>query len=143
MSGILSLNSVFKKQLAFVTVRCFTRACILSHFSHVSLFPSLWTVARQAPLSMGFSRQEQWSGLPGPPPGDPPHPGTEPASPTSPAFQVDSLPTEPPGKSEVFHIASCLFPWLCSPPFPLPQLLLFSSPYTNYTLSSQSLSLYH
>ena len=51
--------------------------------------------------------------------------------------------TEPPGKSEAFRIASCLFSWLCSPPFHLPQLLLFSRPYTNYTLSSQSLSLYH
>ena len=45
--------------------------------------------------------------------------------------------------NQVFHIASCLLPWLCSPPFPLPQLLLFSSPYTNYTFSSQSLPLYH
>ena len=51
-----------------------------------------WTVARQAPLSMGFSRQEYWSGLPCPPPGDLPHPGIQPASPASPASQVDSLP---------------------------------------------------
>ena len=71
------------------------------------------------------------------------HPGIEPTSPASPAFQADSLATEPPGKSEAFSIASCLFSWLCSPPFHLPQLLLFSRPYTNYTLSSQSLSLYH
>ena len=48
-----------------------------------------WTVACQAPLSMGFLRQEYWSGLPFPPPGDLPHPGMEPASP---AWQVDSLP---------------------------------------------------
>ena len=45
-----------------------------------------WTVARQAPLSMEFSRQEYWSGLPFPPPGDLPHPGIEPASLVSPAF---------------------------------------------------------
>ena len=45
-----------------------------------------WTVARQAPLSMGFSRQESWSGLPCPPPGDLPDPGIEPASLTSPAL---------------------------------------------------------
>ena len=45
-------------------------ACVLSCFSHVPLFVTLWTVARQAPLSMGFSRQEHWSGLPRPPPGD-------------------------------------------------------------------------
>ena len=50
-----------------------------------------WTVAHQAPLSMGFSRQEDWSGLPFPPPEDLPDPGTEPTSPASPAWQVDSL----------------------------------------------------
>ena len=54
-----------------------------------------WTVAHQAPLSMGFSRQEYWSGLPFPSPGDLPDPGTEPGSP---ALQADSLPSEPPGK---------------------------------------------
>ena len=43
--------------------------CVLSHFSRVQLFVSLWTVAHQAPLSMGFSRQEYWSGVPCPPPG--------------------------------------------------------------------------
>ena len=46
----------------------------------------LWTVAHQAPLSMGFSRQEHWSGLPCLPPGDLPNPGTEPSSPASPAL---------------------------------------------------------
>ena len=54
-----------------------------------------WTVARQAPLSMGFSRQEYWSGLPFPSPGDLPKPGIESGSP---ALQADSLPNEPPGK---------------------------------------------
>ena len=53
---------------------------------------SLWTVACQAPLSMGFSRQECWSGLPGPAPGDPPEPGIEFASPVAPALLADSLP---------------------------------------------------
>ena len=52
---------------------------------------NLWTVAHQAPLSMRFSRQEYWSGLPFPPPGDLPDPGTELVSPTSPALQADSL----------------------------------------------------
>ena len=52
---------------------------------------TLWTVAYQAALSMGFSRQEYWSGLPFPSPGDLPNPGNEPASP---ALQADSLPTE-------------------------------------------------
>ena len=54
-----------------------------------------WTVAYQAPLSMGFSRQENWSGLPFPFPGDRPDPGIEPESL---AFQADSLVSEPPGK---------------------------------------------
>ena len=65
---------------------------MLSLFSCVRLFATLWTVAHQAPLSMGFSTQEYWSGLPCPPPGDLLHPGTEPTSPVSPALQVDSLP---------------------------------------------------
>ena len=50
-------------------------------FRFVSVFKILWTVARQAPLSMGFSRQEHWSGLPFPSPGDPPDPEMEPVSP--------------------------------------------------------------
>ena len=54
-----------------------------------------WTVAYQAPLSMGYSRQEYWSGLTFPSPGDLPDSGIEPGSP---ALQADSLPAEPPGK---------------------------------------------
>ena len=54
--------------------------CILSHFSHIWLFVSLWTVACQAPLSMGFSRQEYWNGLPCLPPGNLPDLGIEPMS---------------------------------------------------------------
>ena len=50
--------------------------------SHVQLFATPWTVAYQVPPSMGFSRQEYWSGLPFPSPGDPPDPGIEPGSPT-------------------------------------------------------------
>ena len=49
---------------------------------HVQLFVTPWTIANQAPLSMGFSRQEYWSGLPIPSPGDLPDPGIEPVSPT-------------------------------------------------------------
>ena len=52
---------------------------------------TLWTVAPQAPLSMGFSRQEHWSGLPCPPPGNLSDSGIKPASPATPALQVDSL----------------------------------------------------
>ena len=60
--------------------------CLLSHVSHVWLFATPWTVAHQAPLSMGFSRQEDWSGLPCPPPRDLPDPGMEPVSLMSPAL---------------------------------------------------------
>ena len=63
--------------------------------SHVWLFATPWTVAYQAPPSMGFSRQECWSGLPFPSPGDLPDPGIEPGSPR---LQADTLPSEPPGK---------------------------------------------
>ena len=59
---------------------------MLSCFSHVQLFVIPWTEACQAPLSMGFSRQEYWSGLPCPPPGDLPDPGIEPVSVMSPAL---------------------------------------------------------
>ena len=63
--------------------------------SYVRLFATTWTVPHQAPLSMGFSRQEYWSGLSFPSPGDLPDPGMEPGSP---ALQADSLPAEPQGK---------------------------------------------
>ena len=66
--------------------------------SHVQLFATPWTIAHQAPLSMGFSRQEYWSGLPFPYPGDLPNPGIEPRSP---ALQADALTSEPPGKHDV------------------------------------------
>ena len=72
-----------------------TSVCVLSRFSHVRLFVTPWTVARQAPLSMGFSRQEYWSGLPLPSPGDLSNPGIEPRSP---AWQADALSSEPQGK---------------------------------------------
>ena len=62
--------------------------------SRVRLFVTPWTVAYQAPPSMGFSRQECWSGLPFPSPGDLRDPGVEPRSP---ALQADALPSEPPG----------------------------------------------
>ena len=59
---------------------------MLSFFSHVQLSATQWTVAHWAPLFMGFSRQEYWGGLPGPPPGDLPVPEIQPASLMSPAF---------------------------------------------------------
>ena len=68
--------------------------------SRVQLFATPWNVAYQAPLSMGFSRQEYWNGLPFPTPGDLPNPGIEL---WSPAFQADTLTSEPPGKSCVIR----------------------------------------
>ena len=58
----------------------------MSHFSGIQLFVTPWTVSCQAPLSMGFSRQEYWTKLPFPPPGDLPDPGIEPMSLMSPAL---------------------------------------------------------
>ena len=71
--------------------------------SRVGLFATLWTVAHQAPLFMGFSRQKCWSGLPFPPTGDLPNPGTEPVSPESPALQADSKPLSHQGSPPVSH----------------------------------------
>ena len=68
--------------------------------SCVQLFATPWTVAYQAPLSMGFSRQECWSGLLFPSPGDFPDPGIEPGSPS---LQTDALPSEPPGTNAIFN----------------------------------------
>jgi len=68
-----------------VPSRC-VHACVLSHYSRVWLFGTLWTGVHQAPLSLGFSMQEYWSGLPCPPPGDLLDSGIEPASLTSPAL---------------------------------------------------------
>ena len=66
---------------------------LVKSLSRVRLFATPWTVAYQAPPSMGFSRQEYWSGLPFPSPGDLPDPGIEPGSP---ALQADALTSQPP-----------------------------------------------
>ena len=71
--------------------------CVLSHLSHVRLFASPWTIARQVPLPMGFSSQEYWSGLSSLPPGDPPDPGIELVSLMSPALFFTIV---PPGKPQ-------------------------------------------
>ena len=83
-------------------LRVHTCVCVLSHFSHAWFFATLWTVALQAPLSMGFFRQEYWSGLPCPPPGDLPDPGIEPASLNLLHWQTP-LPRAPPAKPEFPH----------------------------------------
>ena len=70
--------------------------------SRVQLFATPWTVAYQAPPTLEFSRQEYWSGLPFPSPGDLHDPGIEPRSP---ALQVDALPSEPPGSQAIYKFA--------------------------------------
>ena len=85
-----SLESGVKGQMIL-----FEDFVVVLWLSHVQLFATPWTVACQAPLYMGFSRQEYWSKLPFPSPGDHPNRGSEPRSPT---LQADSLPSEPPGK---------------------------------------------
>ena len=79
---------------------------VVKSLSSVRLFATPWTVAYQAPPSMGFSRQEYWSGLPLPSPGDLPEPGIEPGSP---AFQADALTSEPPGKPIAFLLILFFF----------------------------------
>ena len=94
-------SSLFIMKIAY-DVKLFV--CVLSHFSHVRLFATLWTVTRQPHLSMEFSRQEYWSGLPCPPPEDLPHSGTEPTSPVSPALQANALPLSHWGSLIIFNI---------------------------------------
>ena len=83
MERSMGLCSVFVELIFLLS--CVSRSVISDSFE------SSWTVANQAPLSMGFSGQEYWSGLPFPTPGDLPNPGIEAGSP---ALQADSLPSE-------------------------------------------------
>ena len=83
-------------------------ARVLSHFSHIQFFVTLWTIVRQAPLSMGFSRQEYWSELPFPPPGDLPDPGIEPTFFMS-AYVAGGLSPVPPEKPQGY---SSIYPTL-------------------------------
>ena len=102
-SSEYTFTSVYKDTNPDIVQCIYTHSSVLL-LSCAQLFAMVWTVALQAPLSMGFFRQEYWSGLPFPPLGDLPDPGIEPATPVFPAFQVDSLPTEPSRKpSEDTH----------------------------------------
>ena len=84
-----------KRQLKLSKLIMLSLKVKVKSFSHVRLFATPWMVTYQAPQSMGFSRQEYWSGLPFPSPGDLSNPGIEPRSP---ALQTDALPSEPLGK---------------------------------------------
>ena len=94
--GCMPIISVFYLEYYFpFTFQVIIDICVcVKLLSRVRLFATPWTVTRQALLSMGFSRQEYWSGLPFPSPGDLPNPGMEPGSP---ALQADALSSEPPG----------------------------------------------
>ena len=95
---------------------------MLSCFSHVQLFVILWTAALQAPLSMGFSRQEYWSGLPFPPPGDRPDPGIEPTSLMSPALAGRFFTTSTTWEASLFSsvqfshsvVSDSVTPWIAA-----------------------------
>ena len=93
VAKIISSNSItiaFRRCLALILLNMglymYICVCVLSHFGYVWLFATLWTVVPQAPLSTGFSRQEYWSGVPFPPPGDLPDLGIKSASLKSPAL---------------------------------------------------------
>ena len=102
-TGWREMEKVHSERNSFVTAAwidpCFVcenkKKTKKQSLSHVWLFVTPWTLAHQAPLSMGFSRQEYWSWLPCPPLEDLPDPEIEPMSPVPPALQVVSLPTEP------------------------------------------------
>ena len=79
-----SSTGSYVHKISQARILCYS--CVLSHFSHVWLFATLWTITSQAPLSMWFSWQEYWSGLPCPFPGDLSDPGIELTSLTSPAL---------------------------------------------------------
>ena len=86
------MNLVKLQDTEYTEISICILACVLSRFSHVYLFVTPEIASRQAPLSMGFSQQEYWSGLPCPPLRGLPEPGIELTSPVSPALQVGSLP---------------------------------------------------
>ena len=83
------------------TIALTRRTFVGKVISHVQLFGTPWPVAHQLPPSMGFSRQEYWSELPFPSPGDLSDPGIEPGCPT---LQADALPSAPPEKSKNFWL---------------------------------------
>ena len=98
--GAYIFSSTTFLKINLLTIALWQRLCVAfqteQSLSHAQLFATPWTVAHQDPLSMEFSRQGYWGGLPFPSPGDLPNPGTEPRSP---ALQADALTSEPPGKT--------------------------------------------
>ena len=106
LSIVYSFSLIFKKIVIYFMIALSLHWCMWAFsgydehgavhaksLSHVQLFATLWTVAFQAPLSMGFSRQKHWSGLPCPPPGDLPNSGVKPASLIFPVLACGSFTT--------------------------------------------------
>ena len=91
-----TLQSTYKSFICHSHHYWYMHACLVTSVISDSLQP--YGLAHQVPLSMGFSRQKYWSGLPCPPPGDLPNPWIKPTSLISPALHANSLPTEPPWK---------------------------------------------
>ena len=118
---------------------------MLSHFSPVWLFATLWTVVYQVPLSMGFFQQEYWSGPPFPPPGDRPNPGMEPTSLASPAladrFFTTSATWE--AQSNLWRTVKLFLQWLYQFTFPLEvSIILYPlALYFNYLIILSKMSL--
>ena len=87
---------------------------VVQLLSHVRFFATPWTVAHQALLSIGFPKQEYWSGLPFPPPGNPPDPGIKPTLPASPVLAGGFLTTEPSAKPQGSPISQVLTGYISS-----------------------------
>ena len=116
-----------------------TSACMINH---VWLFATPWAVALQTPLSMEFSRQEYWSGLPFPAPGDLLHLGVEPTSLASPALAGGFFTTELPGKPEVYTTSKPSYSWLYTEKFYLISKNIIQLPLHDIYLYSNSIFAY-
>ena len=123
----LFLNTVF-------TFAVCVHSCELSHYSHVQLFATLWTAAHQAPLCMGFSRQENWSGLPFPPSGE----GK--CFPFSPSWRWERLPTPVFWPGEFNGLYS---PWGCKESDMTERLSLLQRIFLTQGLNAQLFCLLH
>ena len=109
--GLLAMDSTGKTEPLFSTwANQITHAVCAQSLSRVRLFVTPWTVAHQAPLSMAFSRQEYWCGLPCPPPGDLPYPGSNLCLLCLLHWQVGSLPLVPPGKDYPWCLVNYTLP---------------------------------
>ena len=110
---LVSIVASDKSVIIQILVLLYMCACVLSSFSPVLLFVTPWTIARQAPLSMGFSRREYWSRLPCPPLGDLPNPGIEPRSLIPPVLAAGFFITSTTWKPSpicIHYVIFCLFP---------------------------------